>query len=78
MTSGVTHGEVTTLSLCPSVAVHTHPDQAIFGLNLLGIVQGVVDQSEARALSAAKLCPEPEAEDHIAGGLVHLNGGITG
>ena len=49
----------------------THSCQSVFGLEFLGEVQGVVDQTEASGLATSKVGAEAEDEDHIRGSLVH-------
>jgi len=45
--------------------------QTVLGLELLGEVQGVVDEGEARGAAATEVGAESEGEDHIGGDLVH-------
>ncbi|GMT25273.1 hypothetical protein PFISCL1PPCAC_16570, partial [Pristionchus fissidentatus] len=45
-------------------------DESVLGLELLGQVKSVVDQSESDALSASELATESEGNDQIRSGLV--------
>ena len=47
-------------------------DESVLGLELLGVVHGVVDQSKASGLAASKVGLEPEGEDTVGGAVVHL------
>ena len=42
-----------------------HPDEAVLGLDLLGAVEGVVDEAEPGALAPAECGPEAEEEDGV-------------
>jgi len=50
----------------------TYTDEAVLGLELLGRLQVVVDQSEASGLSASESSAETEDEDNLLIDLVHL------
>ena len=50
----------------------TYTDEAVLGLELLGRLQVVVDQSEAGGLSASESGAETEDEDNLLVDLVHL------
>ncbi|GMR48695.1 hypothetical protein PMAYCL1PPCAC_18889, partial [Pristionchus mayeri] len=45
-------------------------DESVLGLELLGQVEGVVDESESDALSTSELATESEGNDQIRGSLV--------
>merc|ERR1712158_32481 len=46
--------------------------ESVLGLELLGVVHGVVDQGEAGGLATAKVGLEPEHEDTVRRAVVHL------
>ena len=48
----------------------TYPDEAVFGLELLGSLEVVVDESEAGGLAASEVGSELEDEDAV--GVLHL------
>ena len=48
------------------------PDKSVLGLELLGKVEGVVDQSKSSCLTTLEVGSESKGEDKIWGGLVHL------
>jgi hypothetical protein len=50
----------------------TYTNEAVLGLELLGRLQVVVDQSKAGGLSASESGTETEAEDNLLIDLVHL------
>ena len=51
--------------------MYTYASESVLGLELLGKVQSVVDETEAGALAAAELAAETEDEDGVGSGLVH-------
>ena len=58
--------------LCGHFWRNTYTDEAVLGLELLGRLQVIVDQSEASRLSTTESGAETEAEDNLLIDLVHL------
>ena len=46
--------------------------ESVLGLELLGVVHGVVDQAEAGGLATTEVCLESEDEDSVSSAAVHL------
>ena len=47
-------------------------DKSVLGLELLGEIHGVIDESEAGGLAASEVGLEAEDEDPVGGAVVHL------
>ena len=47
--------------------------KSVLGLELFGVVHGVVDQGEASGLATSKVGLEPEHEDPVGSAVVHLS-----
>jgi len=59
------------------LACLTYADEAVLGLEALGVLHRVVDEAEARGLAAAEGRLEAEQDRRLRlGALVHLRGGV--